>query len=173
MLGYKITIPIDPRSHLEVSDKFHRYAKNLRLYFQEFARHNNVDTSEVPSSSSSSFKRNLFGMFFNWLDNDPKPLLENCPRSILDFDIVQYLTTDDDRAPYVIHIDNHGYLYDLEKQNIKSSDDSEPQQLQDNYRLLTTGSDGWIFVVKYDRLYANYKRTKVFPRYFIIFNDSY
>jgi hypothetical protein len=31
-------IPIDSRSHLEVADRKHRYAKNLRLYFKEFHR---------------------------------------------------------------------------------------------------------------------------------------
>jgi hypothetical protein len=37
--GVDDLIEIDPRSHLEVADHpLHRYAKNLRYYFQEYAR---------------------------------------------------------------------------------------------------------------------------------------
>jgi hypothetical protein len=69
----KISIHIDPRSHLEVSDKFHRYAKNLRLYFQEFAKLNNADVTKISSSFHDQDKWALFEKFFRWLDMLPKP----------------------------------------------------------------------------------------------------
>jgi hypothetical protein len=46
-----LMIRIDPRSHLEVNDKRHRYAKNLRLYYAEWRR--------LGSPT---------GDFFSWLD---------------------------------------------------------------------------------------------------------
>jgi hypothetical protein len=69
-------IPIDPRSHLEVADKKHRYAKNLRAYFKEYhRRHGSTDLAEAhaPSSSgagSPSRKWARYDPFFRWLDNE-------------------------------------------------------------------------------------------------------
>jgi hypothetical protein len=56
-LPEELYIEIDPRSHLEVADSKHRYAKNLRYYFQEFARLMGTvgmspHPTEAPTSSS-------------------------------------------------------------------------------------------------------------------------
>lgn len=65
-------IHIDPRSHLEVSDKHHRYAKNLRLYFQEFVRIRGLKdvSKDLPTTLNDLDKLNLFEQFFAWLDDD-------------------------------------------------------------------------------------------------------
>jgi hypothetical protein len=85
-------INIDSRSHLEVADKKHRYAKNLRLYFKEYHRLYGIsditdpsvtssNTNAAGSSSSassvlpnsatatSSRKWARYEPFFEWLDN--------------------------------------------------------------------------------------------------------
>ena len=66
-------IPIDSRSHLEVADKKHRYAKNLRLYFKEYHRQNPNEINDAPSSSAGvitpSKKWARYDPFFEWLDN--------------------------------------------------------------------------------------------------------
>ncbi|KAJ1393495.1 hypothetical protein B484DRAFT_277571 [Ochromonadaceae sp. CCMP2298] len=63
-------IPIDSRSHLEVADRNHRYAKNLRLYFKEYHRlHGDADIVE-PTSSSRKWTR--YDPFFQWLDGSER-----------------------------------------------------------------------------------------------------
>ena len=67
-------IPIDPRSHLEVADRKHRYAKNLRLYFKEYHRlHGSNEIEEyqatVTGASTPSRKWIRYEPFFKWLDN--------------------------------------------------------------------------------------------------------
>ncbi len=68
-------IHIDSRSHLEVADRKHRYAKNLRTYFKEYHRiHGLSDIVErsVPSNENStpSRKWTRYEPFFEWLDNE-------------------------------------------------------------------------------------------------------
>ena len=74
-------IPIDSRSYLEVADKHHRYAKNLRLYFKEFCRLHPEISQQISrspiscgykstdESMSSSSKWDRYDPFFQWLDN--------------------------------------------------------------------------------------------------------
>ena len=65
------------KAWLEVSDKYHRYGKNLRLYYKHW------ESLEHP-----------YRMFFDWLDSkveaagSPLPNLKECPRSVLDSDTV-------------------------------------------------------------------------------------
>lgn len=68
-------IPIDSRSHLEVADRKHRYAKNLRVYFKEYHRLNGVtdivdQSSNNNGSSTPSRKLARYNPFFEWLDNE-------------------------------------------------------------------------------------------------------
>ena len=69
------------KAWLEVSDKYHRYGKNLRLYYRYWER--------------QGFPTNRF---FDWLDSkgeaagQPLPNMEECPRSVLDSDTVLYIT---------------------------------------------------------------------------------
>lgn len=68
-------IPIDSRSHLEVADRKHRYAKNLRVYFKEYHRLNGItDIVDQPTntngSSTPSRKLARYNPFFEWLDNE-------------------------------------------------------------------------------------------------------
>ena len=67
-------IPIDSRSHLEVADRKHRYAKNLRTYFKEFHRQIGADgIAEVQNAGTTvvtpSKRWNRYDPFFEWLDN--------------------------------------------------------------------------------------------------------
>ena len=92
-----------------------------------------------------------------------------CPRKSLDEDTVLYLTQDCERIPYIVYIDNSGrFLIDpcSEKQTTWSknsnsfpSNNISPLVMNNNiqydslesdnsnYNLLSTGSDGWIFVI--------------------------
>ena len=69
------------KAWLEVSDKHHRYGKNLRLYYSYW------ESLDHP-----------YSMFFDWLDSkgeaegQPLPNLPECPRSLLDSDTVLYIT---------------------------------------------------------------------------------
>ena len=66
----RLSIHIDPRSHLEVCDKKHRYAKNLRIYFQEYIKIHSIDLVELSTSLSHDHSKwTLFERFFDWLDN--------------------------------------------------------------------------------------------------------
>ena len=68
------------KAWLEVSDKYHRYGKNLRIYYREWER-----------------LGHSFNMFFDWLDSkraaagQPLPNLDECPRQKLDSDTVEYI----------------------------------------------------------------------------------
>ena len=113
---------IDPRSHLEVSDTKHRYAKNLRTYFQEFiARSWKSGISSPQSTLNPNVSMggqcgcthcSLFAQFFHWLDDEePKPEIASCPRSMLDTDVVQYLCLAEERARFEVRIDCHGKFW--------------------------------------------------------------
>lgn len=143
-------IKIDPRSHLEVADKYHRYAKNLRAYFREYAKL--TDCTDIQNDTSYRFSR--YQPFFDWLDNnndDPDkvlPELEDIPRSVLDVDRVLYLQEESERRPYEISIQSDG--------SFLSAMTGEP---------IDTGPKGWIFVLKNRTLYAGEKQTGTFPRF--------
>jgi len=125
------------KAWLEVSDKYHRYGKNLRLYYRYWER--------------LGFPHNSF---FDWLDSkgeaagNPLPNLEECPRSQLDSDTVLYITNPDVTEQYALTIipeegTGMGRVVDV---------DNDP---------VRTGSDGWIFVLRDDVVYGAQKVTSV------------
>jgi hypothetical protein len=130
---------LDKRAWLEVLDRKHRYAKNLRTYFQSW------DLLGMP-----------MGDFWRWLDEGAYEL-ESCPRALLDRDTVHYcgpveaedyrvniLVSDgcDDGAIFV-HAPSH------------PSKGGQP---------LETGPEGFIFVLRGGAFYAAPKRTQP-PRF--------
>ena len=124
------------KAWLEVSDKYHRYGKNLRLYYRYWER--------------LGFPTNRF---FDWLDSkgeaagQPLPNMEECPRSALDSDTVLYIanpkTTDGYALDIIIEDDGRGRVIDV---------DGDP---------VLTGSDGWIFVLRDNMLYGAPKITSI------------
>ncbi len=67
--------------------------------------------------------------FFAWLDKDREATTTQCTRLELENDTVEYLSTDEQRRRFMVTLcDNHVY----------STDSKEP---------ITTGKNGWIFVV--------------------------
>jgi hypothetical protein len=124
------------KAWLEVSDKYHRYGKNLRSYYRYWER--------------LGFPTN---QFFDWLDSkgeaagEPLPNLEECPRSVLDSDTVLYITntkvTDGYALDIVVDEDGRGRLIDV---------DGDP---------VVTGPDGWIFVLRDNVFYGAPKITSI------------
>jgi hypothetical protein len=124
------------KAWLEVSDKYHRYGKNLRMYYRLWER--------------SGFPTN---QFFDWLDSkgeaagQPLPNIEDCPRSVLDSDTVLYITnpsvTDRYALKIVIGDDGRGLVVDV---------DEDP---------VLTGPDGWIFILRDNVMYGAPKITSV------------
>jgi hypothetical protein len=124
------------KAWLEVSDKYHRYGKNLRLYYRYW------ESLACPTNS-----------FFDWLDSkgeaagQPLPALDECPRSQLDSDTVLYITNPDVSATYAIKFKPDemglGHVTDV---------DGDP---------VVTGPDGWIFVLRDNVMYGAQKITSV------------
>lgn len=120
------------KAWLEVSDKYHRYGKNLRLYYRYWER------LGFPSNS-----------FFDWLDSkgeaagQPLPSLPECPRSTLDCDTVLYITNPDVTEGYILDV-----LPDEKGRGLLVDVDGDP---------VKTGPDGWIFVVRDNSLYGAQK----------------
>ena len=125
------------KAWLEVSDKYHRYGKNLRLYYRYWER------LEFP-----------FNSFFDWLDSkgeaagNPLPNLDECPRSELDSDTVLYITNPDVTEQYALTI-------------IPEEGTGRGCVLDVNSNIVKTGSDGWIFVLRDDVVYGAQKITSV------------
>jgi hypothetical protein len=124
------------KAWLEVSDKYHRYGKNLRLYYRYWER--------------LGFPTN---QFFDWLDSKgdaagrPLPILEECPRSILDSDTVLYISN-----PEV----TEGYALD-----IVCNEEGKGRIIDVDSRPVMTGQDGWIFVVRDSVMYGAEKITSI------------
>mmetsp|Transcript_10139 Transcript_10139/g.25388 ORF Transcript_10139/g.25388 Transcript_10139/m.25388 type:complete len:392 (-) Transcript_10139:378-1553(-) len=124
------------KAWLEVSDKYHRYGKNLRLYYRLWER--------------LGFPTN---QFFDWLDSkgeaagQPLPNIEECPRSTLDSDTVLYISNPTMTERYALNIvpgdDGRGLLIDV---------DGDP---------VSTGPDGWIFILRDNVVYGAPKITSV------------
>eukprot|EP00980_Cylindrotheca_fusiformis_P022279 scaffold9176_cov129-Cylindrotheca_fusiformis.AAC.3 len=124
------------KAWLEVSDKYHRYGKNLRSYYRYWER------LDFPTNQ-----------FFDWLDSkgeaagQPLPNLDECPRSMLDSDTVLYISNPEVTESYSIDIEcgenGRGRLIDV---------DGDP---------VLTGADGWIFVLRDNALYAAQKVTSI------------
>lgn len=126
-------ICMDRRSDLEVADARHRYAKNLRLY-NEYWKRLSPNTNHINSD------------FFLWLDSPSFVELPQCPRSVLDSDVVRYCDRTE-RLQYVFDIDSDGRFLSHE-----------------SGVALTTNEEGYIFVIKDNSLYAAEKITKSSPR---------
>jgi len=124
------------KAWLEVSDKYHRYGKNLRLYYRFWER--------------LGFPTNRF---FDWLDSkgdaagQPLPNLDECPRSILDSDTVLYISN-----PVV----TEGYALD-----IICGEDGRARIIDVDSRPVTTGIEGWIFVLRDGVMYGAEKITSI------------
>jgi hypothetical protein len=124
------------KAWLEVSDKYHRYGKNLRLYYRFWER--------------LGFPTN---QFFEWLDSkgeaagQPLPNIEEIPRSVLDSDTVLYITNPNVSERYALNIvvgdDGRGLVVDV---------DEDP---------VHTGPDGWIFILRDNVMYGAPKITSV------------
>lgn len=85
-------INIDSRSHLEVADTFHRYAKNLRYYFKEYNKmfgcSSIIESGGDGSSSSTQKSRwSRYDPFFRWLD-------ESVPRPNVSYSLKLFNTVD-------------------------------------------------------------------------------
>eukprot|EP01032_Pedospumella_encystans_P011102 gene11102-12935_t len=160
-------IPIDSRSHLEVADRKHRYAKNLRTYFKEYHRINGLSDiveRSAPNNENAtpSRKWTRYEPFFEWLDKEESaPNLPDCPRNVLDEDRVEYLTTQAEREPYEITINGTG----LGSSDADSTLGEKLWRMTQTGEPVNTGSKGWIFVLLNGRLYACEKRTNTFPRF--------
>lgn len=124
------------KAWLEVSDKYHRYGKNLRLYYKHWTSLGHP-----------------FNMFFDWLDSkgeaagQPLPNLSECPRSQLDSDTVLYITDPDVQDLYQLRIasrgeERFGYVLDA------------------NGNPVLTGEEGWIFVLRDGKFYGAKKVTE-------------
>jgi hypothetical protein len=115
------------KAWLEVSDKKHRYGKNLRLYYRHW--------------ESLGFPTNKF---FDWLDSEglsggqPIPEIEDCPRSELDSDTVLYINDVNVTNEYALSIeaDVLGRILDVDGEPVK------------------TGPEGWIFVLRDSVMYG-------------------
>ena len=123
------------KAWLEVSDKHHRYGKNLRMYYKHW------ESMGHP-----------YHMFFDWLDSKKEaagqdlPNLPEIPRSLLDSDTVLYITNPEVSARYALYIianptDGSALIRDLEGQPI------------------STGKEGWIFILRDHVMYGSQKVT--------------
>jgi len=124
------------KAWLEVSDKYHRYGKNLRLYYRYWER--------------LGFPTN---MFFDWLDSkgeaagQPLPELEECPRSELDSDTVLYITNPEVTKGYAL--------------SFTADEFGRAKVFDVDGDVVTTGSEGWIFVLRDNVMYGAQKITSV------------
>ncbi|KAL3780412.1 hypothetical protein HJC23_004349 [Cyclotella cryptica] len=124
------------KAWLEVSDKHHRYGKNLRMYYKHWEGLGHP-----------------FSMFFDWLDSkgeaegQPLPNLTDCPRSVLDSDTVLYITDPEVSASYALEI------------AVDPADGSAIVLECKNRRPVRTGKEGWIFVLRDHVLYGSQKVT--------------
>ncbi len=124
------------KAWLEVSDKYHRYGKNLRLYYRYWER--------------LGFPTN---QFFDWLDSKgeaaghPLPNLDECPRSVLDSDTVLYINN-----PEV----TEGYAFD-----IVCNEEGRAKIMDVDGSPIATGQEGWIFVLRDNVMYGAEKITSI------------
>lgn len=129
-------VQLHRKAWLEVSDKYHRYGKNLRLYYR------NWESLDYPTN-----------MFFDWLDSkgeaagQPLPNLDECPRSKLDSDTVLYINNPEVTAGYSLRI---------------VTDSSGRASFVDvDGELARSGPDGWIFVLRDGIIYGAEKITSI------------
>ncbi|KAL7556801.1 hypothetical protein ACA910_005238 [Epithemia clementina (nom. ined.)] len=124
------------KAWLEVSDKHHRYGKNLRFYYRHW--------------ESLGYPTNIF---FDWLDSkgesagQPLPEIDECPRAQLDADTVLYITDPEVTANYCLTFIpdemGRGRVVDIF---------GDP---------VITGPGGWIFVLRDNLMYGAQKITSM------------
>ena len=151
---------IDKRAWLEVWDVHHRYAKNLRLYHNEWSRLRRLyidiarDGDEAVASAREAIAARAAAAcssFWEWLDGNgmdavrdsPLPELEGVPRAVLNTDVVHYCKTAKERRHYALTF--HG-----------------GRILQQRTRVLepiNTSNGGWIFVLRDGVMYGARKKT--------------
>jgi len=123
------------KAWLEVSDKHHRYGKNLRMYYKHW------EALGHP-----------FHMFFDWLDSkgeatgNPLPNLPEIPRPVLDSDTVLYITNPETTASYALDI-------------IVDPANGTGIIIDQNGNPVSTGKEGWIFILRDHVLYGSRKVT--------------
>ena len=152
------------KAWLEVSDKYHRYGKNLRMYYKHW------ESLGHPTNQ-----------FFDWLDSkgeaagQPLPNLPECPRAELDSDTVLYITNPEVQERYRLSIVT-GIVVDEDDgkcPEITSDDESNGHSdassgdailVDADEEPVTTGHEGWIFVLRDHAFYASQKVTSVSGR---------
>ncbi|KAL7547888.1 hypothetical protein ACHAWF_011152 [Thalassiosira exigua] len=123
------------KAWLEVSDKHHRYGKNLRMYYKRW------EALGHP-----------YHMFFDWLDSkgeargEPLPDVPEIPRPVLDSDTVLYITDSETTASYALDV----VVDPADGSAIIVDKDGNP---------INTGKEGWIFVIRDHVLYGSQKVT--------------
>jgi hypothetical protein len=124
-------IQLDQKSWLECFDEKHRYGAHLRPYYQRWL--------ELGTPGKH---------FWAWLDGEPLVDLPDCPRALLERDVVTYLSPEQ-RQQFRVNIAN-GLL-----------------SWHNGSVFHTPGGEEWIFVVaaKDGHLYCHRKETKQIPRF--------
>ena len=128
-------VTLHRKAWLEVSDSKHRYGKNLRVYYRHWC------SLGYPTNN-----------FFQWLDSlgeaegRPLPDLQDCPRKQLETDTVLYITDKRITDSYSLSVvtdklTRRAKILDVEGEAVR------------------TGTEGWIFVLRDDTLYASRKVT--------------
>lgn len=135
------------KAWLEVSDKYHRYGKHLRLYYRYWER------LGCPTN-----------MFFDWLDSkgeaagQPLPELAECPRSQLDSDTVLYISNPDVTQGYAVQF----VVEELPQVTAGNEEGLRRGRVVDvDGDPVRTGPDGWIFVLRDNVMYGALKITSV------------
>lgn len=121
------------KAWLEVTDKHHRYGKNLRMYYKHWEELGHP-----------------YHMFFDWLDSrgeaegNPLPNLPEIPRPVLDSDTVLYITDPEISETYALD-----FMVD--------PTDGSAIILGQNGSPIDTGTEGWIFVLRDHVFYGSQK----------------
>lgn len=130
------------KAWLEVSDKYHRYGKNLRLYYKHWEKLGH------PTN-----------MFFDWLDSKGEaegrelPSLPECSREVLDSDRVLYITDQEEQERYLLKIRPSNVKCD----NVDHGNGIPALVTDRDGNPVLTGSSGWIFVLRDNELYGSEK----------------
>jgi hypothetical protein len=200
----RVVSTLDPRAWLEVADVRHRYAKNLRTYYEAWdllGKPNAAGaqaTSPPPSpmafpslssasSASSSSSSGGLDSFWRWLDGPPvegkRPFeLETCPRAVLEADTVHYCT-EEEAETYAVRVRGGRFFCRRPERDpgpqveassssfataasssAFSSSDADADAAAADEVPLSTGDEGWIFVLRNSTIYAAAKRTTA-PRF--------